>query len=58
MDVLSRLLDSVVQGGWLLLADEASNTPGFRKCLAAHNGMWTIAMDRRGFLFARRGLPT
>lgn len=52
--VLERLIDHVVPGGRVLIADEPSNMAGFRAVLEASGCEWDIENDRRGYLFVRR----
>lgn len=51
--VLARLIGHVRPGGWVLIADERSNIPGFKAVLSAAGDDWVIEMDKRGYLFAR-----
>ena len=52
--VLSRLLDHVAAGGWLLIADEPSNIDDFDEVIAKHAADWMVDLRRRGYLFVRR----
>lgn len=52
--VLEVLLDHVVEGGWLLIADEASNIKDFKVVISARNLDWNTKLSERGFLFVRR----
>lgn len=52
--VLETLLDHVSEGGWLLIADEASNITGFETVVTAHAANWKTEFARRGYLFLRR----
>lgn len=52
--VLKRLLDHVGDGGWVLIADEATNIPKFKAVIAAHDAKWTTTLSKRGYLFVRR----
>ncbi|ASP33229.1 bifunctional 2-polyprenyl-6-hydroxyphenol methylase/3-demethylubiquinol 3-O-methyltransferase UbiG [Labrenzia sp. VG12] len=54
LDALSRLLTAVKIGGWLLIADEKSNMPGFQKVLAEHGASWKPHTAKRGYLFVQR----
>ena len=51
---LARLLDHVAAGGWLLIADEPTNTSAFDAVIANHAADWTVDLRRRGYLFAQR----
>ena len=60
--VLTRLLDAVVPGGWLLLLDEPSNMAGLKAAIETHSTGWDIRFQGRprrkgrpetGILFAR-----
>ena len=53
---LGRLLKAVKPGGWLLIADEKSNIPGFQNVLNEHAAGWTAALAKRGYLFVTRDL--
>ncbi|HCQ63960.1 MAG TPA: hypothetical protein DIU07_01735 [Rhodobacteraceae bacterium] len=53
--VLARLVGHLRPGGVLLLADEASNTAGFREVLDVSGLTWATLVDSRGYLFARAG---
>lgn len=53
--VLGRLLDHVVPGGWVLIADEPSNMADITAVLADHVASWRAEVAIRGYLFARRG---
>lgn len=52
--VLARLIDHVVPGGLVLIADEPSNMAGFRAVLEKSDAEWDCELDRRGHLFVRR----
>jgi len=52
--VLERLICHVADGGWVLIADERSNLPGFRDVFAASAADWTTELDMRGYLFLRK----
>ena len=52
--VLERSLDHVRDGGWILIADEASNMKNFKAVIAAHAANWNVISSRRGYLFLRR----
>ena len=54
LEVLARLLGHVKDGGWLVIADQASNIAGFATVLGADRRDWSIERKRRGYLFARR----
>ncbi|MCK7614544.1 class I SAM-dependent methyltransferase [Roseibium sediminicola] len=51
---LARLLNAVKSGGWLLIADERSNLPGFQNVLAEHGADWRPHTAKRGYLFVQR----
>lgn len=51
---LTRLIASVVPGGWALIADERSNMTGFKAVFAGHSAQWQIKTDKRGLLFLQR----
>ncbi|MGR3758613.1 class I SAM-dependent methyltransferase [Roseobacteraceae bacterium NS-SX3] len=53
--VLARLLEHAAPGGWVLIADERANLPGFRDVFAASPADWQTVKDERGYLFMRRG---
>ena len=54
LEVLNKMLDHVAFGGWLLIADEASNMSAFKDVIAGHGGQWTTELSKRGYLFLRR----
>ncbi|MCB1515997.1 MAG: class I SAM-dependent methyltransferase [Hyphomicrobiaceae bacterium] len=54
VSTLASLLDHVADDGWLLIADEPSNIPDFRKVLSEHSVEWTESYATRGYLFACR----
>jgi len=54
LKVLLRLLDHVVENGWVLIADEASNLAAFEDVIAGHCLNWKIERPKRGFLFIKR----
>ncbi len=51
---LISLLILSKSGSHLLIADEKSNIPEFKEVLKKSAINWTINMDKRGYLFARR----
>ena len=51
LTVLKGLLDHVIEGGWLLIADEASNIKEFKTAISAHEGNWKTNYSRKGYLF-------
>lgn len=53
-DVLARLIDAVLNGGWVLIADERSNMQGFKDVFAGGGQAWEIELDAGGSLFLRR----
>lgn len=54
LDVLERLIGSVRERGWVLIADERSNMQGFKDVFAASIEVWETELDARGNLFLRR----
>ena len=50
---LGRLLRAVADGGWLVIADEASNLPAFRDQLVTNRREWMIEHCGKGYLFAQ-----
>jgi 2-polyprenyl-3-methyl-5-hydroxy-6-metoxy-1,4-benzoquinol methylase len=54
LTVLERLLDAVSVDGWVLIADEPSNIPGFETVLATHKNAWQTHKKQRGTLFVKR----
>jgi len=52
--VLEVFLDHVIEGGWLLIADEASNIKEFENAISGHEANWKAEHTRRGYLFLRR----
>ena len=52
--VLEVFLDHVIEGGWLLIADEASNIKEFENVISGHEAIWKAEHTRRGYLFLRR----
>lgn len=54
LSVLQRLLDHAGAGGWVLIADEASNISGFEHVISNHRFGWTQEFAKRGHLFVRR----
>ncbi|GAB5449478.1 class I SAM-dependent methyltransferase [Gymnodinialimonas sp.] len=53
--VLGKMLDHVAKGGWLLIADEASNVEACKTVAAEHEVQWQVEVSRRGYLFLRHG---
>lgn len=53
--VLKRLIAVVPKGGWVLIADEASNMAGFRGVLASSPATWATTYEKGGTLFVQRG---
>jgi tellurite methyltransferase len=51
---LTRLIAVVPSGGWVLIADETSNMPGFKTVFAASGHVWAPEINTRGTLFLRR----
>jgi SAM-dependent methyltransferase len=49
--VLGNLLGHVAPKGWVLIADEASNIPGFREVISADKREWRTHLAKRGTLF-------
>ena len=52
--VLDNLLRLSKHGAHVLIADERSNMPAFKKVIEASSWNWTTILERRGFLFAQR----
>lgn len=52
--VLETLLDHVKDGGWILIADEASNIKAFETAIATHGLKWNTTLSQRGYLFMQR----
>ena len=52
--VLTTLLNHVIDGGWLLIADEASNMREFKVSITAHEANWKTEFSQNGYLFLRR----
>lgn len=51
---LALLLDHVDVGGWVLIADEASNIGDFADVISNHRFDWKHEYAKRGHLFVRR----
>ena len=49
--VLANLLGHVAPKGWVLIADEASNIPGFREVISVDKREWRTHFAKRGTLF-------
>lgn len=54
LEVLGRLIRSVANGGWVLIADERSNIQGYKDVIAASAHAWKTELEARGNLFLRR----
>lgn len=54
LDVLARLIGHVATDGWVLIADERSNTQGFKDVFQSDDASWDTEFERRGCLFLRR----
>ncbi len=52
--VLERLLNHVSPNGQVLIADEATNIPGFEAVVAESPHDWQTTFQERGYLFVRR----
>ncbi|MGC3940585.1 hypothetical protein ACOTTU_22520 [Roseobacter sp. EG26] len=52
--VLERLLDHICDGGWVLVADEASNIEDFKAAIAAHDANWNTTLSLCGHLLLHR----
>ena len=52
--VLGNLLKLSKCGSHVLIADERSNIPTFKKVIEASRWNWTTTLNRRGFLFIHR----
>ena len=54
LSTLQTLLAHVAPGGWIVIADEASNIPDFAKLLTLDDSAWETTKQARGYLFARK----
>ena len=45
----------VAPSGWLIVADEPSNSPTFKAALLAVGNVWDIERCAKGMLFAQKG---
>lgn len=54
LETLAKLITFVAPDGWLLIADESSNTPAFGDVLTDSGQNWSIHTQKRGYLFAQR----
>lgn len=54
LGALKRLIDHVADQGWVLIADEKSNIPGFKQIFDAHAASWTTDIAKGGTLFMQR----
>lgn len=52
--LLKKLLELSKRGTQVLIVDERLNLPAFKATLSASRWKWTIALERRGFLFVQR----
>jgi 2-polyprenyl-3-methyl-5-hydroxy-6-metoxy-1,4-benzoquinol methylase len=57
LSVLSTMSGAVNSGGFLLIADEASNIPAFESLLNQSKHDWIPLLKRRGYLFVQRKGP-
>ncbi|WP_371225039.1 class I SAM-dependent methyltransferase [Roseovarius sp. 2305UL8-3] len=53
-ETLGRLIRSVSETGWVLIADERSNMEGFKRVFANSPVAWSAELDKGGTLFMRR----
>lgn len=51
--VLAHLIRSTTPDGWVLIADEKSNMPGFKRVFADDSRTWTPTLDTNSTLFMR-----
>ena len=54
LSVLVRLLDSVKENGWLVIADEPKNIVCFRDVLSNHSQSWAFKKTPKAYLFAQK----
>ena len=54
LEVLEKSLAWLVDGGWMLIADEPKNMAAFRTVLHAAENEWHFKLDIMGYLFANR----
>jgi SAM-dependent methyltransferase len=54
LSVLEQLLGHVDVGGWVLIADEATNISGFEEVISSHRFDWQHEFSKRGYLFVSR----
>lgn len=52
--VLAKLLGFSKHQGFILIADERSNIPGFKAILQSSRWQWSAILERRGYLFVQR----
>jgi len=57
LSVLQTMSGAISAGGFLLIADEASNIPAFQRVLDESKSAWTPVLKRRGYLFVQRENP-
>lgn len=57
LSALSTMSSAVSPGGFLLIADEASNIPAFKSVLEQSGHAWKPALRRRGYLFVQHNDP-
>jgi len=55
LGVLARICDAIREGGCVLIADERSNLPAMRDYFMKDAAKWTALLDKKGFLFMRKG---
>jgi 2-polyprenyl-3-methyl-5-hydroxy-6-metoxy-1,4-benzoquinol methylase len=54
LDVLARVISAVPIGGWVLIADEASNMRGLKRVFSASEREWKTKLEAGGTLFLQR----
>jgi 2-polyprenyl-3-methyl-5-hydroxy-6-metoxy-1,4-benzoquinol methylase len=55
LSALTRMIACVAPVGWVLIADEKSNKPGFKDVFAASDANWATTRDKGGDLFMQKG---
>lgn len=51
--ILQKLLSHVSVAGYLLIADERSNIPGFKSVLDQSGRSWSVILSKNGYLFVQ-----
>jgi tellurite methyltransferase len=54
LQVLRALLGLTSKGSNILIADERSNIPAFKRVFEKSKRIWSPSLERRGYLFVRR----